>query len=245
MEVLKKFGKKLAKYKVVILILLCVGLFTKTFHQDGLLLYVGSKVVKLVGEKSGGTGFFVEAPSGKTYILTNRHVCETGDKTGTLTAKKEGSDVDHVVKIIKKSKIHDLCLVEPFGNTSGLSLANDIYPKERVYAVGHPDLEDLIISSGTFVSNTKINVVTKVNLTDPKECPGKLVPIRSMMIFSACIITYDASRIFLYIKGGSSGSPVVDFFGHIVAVVFAGDRNDHLKSYAVPLRFVKEFLKDF
>lgn len=244
-EFLRKLSAQIIKHKVSLTIVLLLALFARTYHEDVLQLYVGSKVVKLYGDRSGGTGFFVKGKSGKTYIMTNRHVCETSGDSEYLTAKRGESVVGVKVKIIKKSDNHDLCLVESFDLTQGLRVANSIYKNETVMAIGHPGLEHLIASKGRFIANTIISVPVGVNLTEEDKCPGVLVPVRSMFVFNVCIIKYVSSRIFLYIKPGSSGSPLVDFFGNIVGVIFAGDRGDHLKSYAVPLHYVKDFLKDY
>ena len=55
--------------------------------------------------------------------------------------------------------------------------------------------------------------------------------------------TYKSSQIVGYSRGGSSGSPIVDFYGNLVAVLYAGNRTDVMETYAVPLRYINDFLK--
>jgi len=242
---MKKLLTKLIRYKFAFLLILLVALFAKPLHEHILRSYVGSKVVKLKGINSGGTGFFVKGKSGKTYIMTNRHVCKVKDKSSYLNASRGESVIRVRVKVIEESKKHDLCLIESFDTTVGLDLADGIDKNETVMAIGHPGLEHLILSKGKFIANTIISIITSYNVINEKECLGKLIDVNHPLAFNVCVKEFMSSRIFLYIRPGSSGSPLVNFFGNIVGVIFAGNSEDHLKSYAVPLQYVKDFLKDY
>ena len=40
-------------------------------------------------------------------------------------------------------------------------------------------------------------------------------------------------------------SPLVNFWGNLVGVLFAGNTQDQFQSFAVPLPYIKDFLKDY
>jgi V8-like Glu-specific endopeptidase len=58
-----------------------------------------------------------------------------------------------------------------------------------------------------------------------------------------CIEIFVSSAISSPIYGGNSGSPVVNKWGNVIGVVFAGNRTQVNDAYMVPLSYVKDFLK--
>lgn len=64
-----------------------------------------------MGTRGLGTGFHVKAKSGKTYILTNFHVCFLADKNGYMNALTDKTF--QRVKVIRRSNFTDLCLLTP------------------------------------------------------------------------------------------------------------------------------------
>ena len=63
-------------------------------------------------------------------------------------------------------------------------------------------------------------------------------------MFGICTVNIFSNRITAYSRGGSSGSPVVNFYGDVVGVLFAGHRDDQFDSYMVPLSYLKEFVNE-
>jgi hypothetical protein len=173
-------------------------------------------------DRGGGTGFHIEAKSGKTYILTNKHICDMADKTQELHVHyfKDGKKQKAVRKIIKKHKSHDLCLMQPLDHLKkkGLILrGEDIYIGKTMYIYGHPGLRPLTFSQGEFIGKTDIHLF-KLNIKK-EECDGEWYKTRENTLFwhlgmrSVCKYKRSAYQITNIIYGGNSGSPVTDFLG--------------------------------
>lgn len=232
-------------------------------HKDYLRGEVGAKTVKITtkSERSGGTGFFVKAASGKTFILTNRHVCQVKNKSNIVYVKLEGESQAVPRKVVAEYEKHDLCLVESFHGIEGIEVAGNLNAGDTVGIVGHPKLFPLVLSKGEYIGQTfirlyyieKNGVATKrlvlgpVASEDLTEKEKKRISFLNK-VFSPSgtkyvMKTYKSSQIVGYSRGGSSGSPIVDFYGNLVAVLYAGNRTDVMETYAVPLNYINDFLK--
>lgn len=85
-----------------------------------------------------GTGSLVQGPSGKTYILTNWHVClgskwKNGEVIGAFP---DGSSVTG--HIVKESSQYDLCAAEVDG-ASALKVSRSSVIPARVHTRGYPE----------------------------------------------------------------------------------------------------------
>jgi len=216
-------------------------------HSAYLRNYVGSKTVMIKKGRGGGSGFFVKAPSGETYILTNRHVCEMSTD-GILNVILPGKGRVVQKKIIEKYDAHDLCLIEGESDYTGLDLASMLYVGQTIAIIGHPKLHPLTLSKGEYIGDTVIKIVTGYNIPK-KDCRGKVEQANLFLSLfgmkSVCVEEYYSGHITAYSRGGSSGSPIVNFFGNTVGVLFAGNRMDPFETYIVLLDDVKNFLKDY
>lgn len=191
--------------------------------------YVGSSVnmiTKTSIKKRGGTGFQIISPSGKRYTLTNRHICKMGKEL--VVFHSNGSY--KTLKVLHISKQHDLCLMEPLQDQRPLKIASNVDLHERIWLVGHPALRPLTLESGHFAG--KVNIQLRV------KCAEESTP------YLLCTQTYFAHYINNIAYGGNSGSPVVNAFGNVVGVLFAGRPDQPTSSYMVPLAEIKKFLKD-
>lgn len=209
--------------------------------------YVGSKTVMIKKDRSGGSGFFVKAPSGKTYILTNRHVCDLS-KDGTLEIILPSNSRQVTKNIIESYEHHDLCLVEGEGSYTGLDLASFLFTGQTIAIMGHPKLHPLTLSKGEYIGDKVIQVLLGYNIPE-EECQGTVRQASFMSQFfgnfTMCIGEFYAGQITAYSRGGSSGSPIINFFGNVVGVLFAGNTGDQFESYIVLLDDVKNFLRDY
>ena len=211
----------------VILLLVLVGTVQvkgPELHEKYLIHKVGKGVVKVLNaaKTGGGTGFHVKLPSGGTAILTNKHVCLGTNKWGIVTINKNNAFYQR--RIIDISTTHDLCLIEPIYK-DGLSLGSEPETGDHSAILGYPSLTPLRFEVAKFVTRMEVSICTKVE-------------------FIFCVETTELDS-YLYnamIQPGNSGSPVVNFFGNLVAVVFAGGSGDH--TIAVPLEYVKDFISE-
>jgi serine protease Do len=163
-----------------------------------------------------GTGFHVSY-LGKTFILTNKHVCDAGlriDKSKTLRVN------NRIVKVLKIDTEHDLCAVEAIMD-SGLSLAQkEPSPLDQITLIGHPRGLPTVIRKGAIINHGE--------------------PV--------CIYYYnglrclEATRISATAYPGNSGSPVLNAFGNIVGVLFAGQNRYPHEPLIVPYSFVQRFI---
>lgn len=222
-KLLKKIIKsELIKFTGMLLILLFTSIKAPKLHLDYLRAKVAPKVVKLMNQfGAGGTGFYVNLPSGNTAILTNKHVCGVTGNTIAIVAEDKSYKLRN---IISRSNDHDLCLVEAPEDINGLSLSTS-KPEigDTVAIIGHPHLTPLAVAKGTYNGETT-EMIMFMNMLE--------LPINIKVGWT------DAAAY-----PGNSGSPVVDFYGNVVGVLFAGSAA-HV-NMIVPLTSIKAFLKDF
>ena len=204
---------------------------------------IGPSVVKLYGERGGGTGFHVQAPSGKTYILTNAHVCELHTDYFIKAAYKYKRKVKK--RIIEIYDDHDLCLVEGFVNAPAIQVSDKLIKGETTFLVGHPSLRPLTVTQGEYIYNTNINISYCGSFPFKMSNLGIDLDIFKDLTGNNCIKNRNASSITNYSKPGASGSPIVNTNSKLVGVLFAGSPFDQNDSYAVPLKDVKRFLKAY
>lgn len=243
MKKLRGKAKKVAKLKIlagiVVGVVLTISMFGKNAHQYFLKKYVGNKTIKVVNPlnfRNGGSGFYVKAPSGTVYIMTNRHVCELNSNNEVVIIEGNNNPKFFSRNIIKMDNKHDICIIEAEQHKSSLDVASRLDEGDLINLVGHPTLQPLTISKGEFIGSRRIGIAY------PPTEKGCKKGDREFMFM--CISTMNANQITAYSRGGSSGSPVVNVYGNLVGILFAGDRNDQFVTFMVPLRDIKRFLKD-
>lgn len=251
--------KKLVRLTVnalsVIVMVLSVTALGAMLFEAYIYDYKGNSVVMLTKTQlaqRGGTGFIVEAPSGKKYTLTNAHICKIGDQ---LVAHTQNSKT-HTIKVIEIYPEHDLCIMEAVPGLRALKVASNIDLHERVWLIGHPALRPLTLESGHFAGDMDIQVygacstelAEKVlkKIESKKEEEITLDDLEQLLMLMAgmCIKPHNAQYINNISYGGNSGSPVVNKFGNVVGVLFAGSRSQPTSSYTVPISEIHKFLKD-
>lgn len=219
-------------------------------HSAWLRSKVGSKVYTISGEHGLGTGFAIKAPSGQTYILTNDHVCGVSKDGVNL---KVTDSVGHSLnrKIIERSQYSDLCLIEGMPGVEGLSLGTAPSIGQIIAAIGHPAGYGLTMSRGEVIQKQDVMIeVGPMEYQNPengewikiKPEEGGITPEQCALPKNAqptfkfetwfgpinvklcVVVTKNAYYTNMNIQPGSSGSPVVNFWGNVVGVVFAGDQ---------------------
>lgn len=216
-------------------------------HNQYLRYEVGQSVVQVLHpeKNGGGTGFAVKGDSGREYIMTNRHVCEVAINgfVRIKTSKRE-----FIRKVVYKDTVHDLCLIDGFKDLAPLSIGSDQSVGSILYVVGHPGLRKLTTSSGEYIGRESIELLFDVEKRS--QCPGKVIELNALQQFFmgvefVCLKSYEALATSAVIYGGNSGSPVVDRWGNLIGVAFAGSPEQERDNYIVPLSYVKRLLKHF
>jgi S1-C subfamily serine protease len=228
-------------------VLLSVAIRAPELHGLLLRAKVGSKtvMVKKSPDSGGGTGFYIEAPSGKTYIVTNSHVCDhvTAADGTVLIETPEGNYMRR--RVLEVSDKSDLCLIESLPNKDGLSLGSEPFVGQIVASIGHPALMPTTISRGEIVGQEDVYILSSLIASQEQfdECISKPKnKAIAVFVFVACVtLTKDAYITNAVIQGGSSGSPVVNFWGNVVGVAFAADKANWAR--VVSLKDLKEFIK--
>jgi len=280
-----KYLKLNAKYVITSFIVLlsfviivpAITFLASNLH-DEYIRAVGDKVVivKIIHDtpeermEGGGTGFHVIAPSGKTYILTNAHVCEYQDSGKRIVEREDGTTF--TVKILAVSHETDLCLLSGIPGVVGVKVASEYGSlTEAVYAVGHPLLLPLTVTSGKIIGEDNVTVLidiiygnrANINNGDSQQAydneekriaeeknqclnfghSRRLQPLKfyGVTLGYYCLGTYPSILTTTMILPGNSGSPAINIWGHVIGVFYAGTEGINWGAM-VPLNEVKNFL---
>jgi S1-C subfamily serine protease len=207
-------------------------------HEMYLRSDVGAKVYVVRGAynaRGGGTGFAIKAPSGQSYVMTNDHVC-AGSQDGINMFVHDDTGVGIPRRILEKSVYTDLCILEGMPGVEGLELTSEPDLGQQLYVVGHPKLMPLTVSKGSLIGEEDV-IVPLGLVKDKSECSQPkhvMIPLISLIFGidpgpdytgpSLCAEKIKGAYLTnVIIQPGNSGSPVVDAFGNVVAVAFAGD----------------------
>jgi S1-C subfamily serine protease len=206
---------------------------------------VGNLTYKIQIEKdvlSGGTGSAMKAKSGQTVIVTNDHICEHAKNGEMYVTTEDGRGL--MRKVLERSDFSDLCVIEGMPGDEGLSLGSKPGVGQRIQVVGHPLLRPLSLSSGEIVGSEDVKILLFIFPTGnpmidffsgaqdgkcdgPKneivDVPADLGDGNILHIKLCVVVTKNAYMSSAYIYPGNSGSPVVDFWGNVIGVAFAGD----------------------
>lgn len=199
-----------------------------SLHYQYIRSHTSKTLVKIYGKFGGGTGFHIKTSKGNVYILTNSHVCDLSEDGYLIdVVTHEGRRIKR--RIIENSVNTDLCLVEPVPNTGYLTLGSESKPGQIVAAVGHPHLMPDTMSRGEVIAKEVLKVPLYPIFVDSqkKECNKPKNEIIKLPTFfgeiEACAIRVNAMLTNVLILPGSSGSPVVNFWGNLTGVMFAGN----------------------
>lgn len=231
---------------LILLILIASPFWAPTTHEAYMRNYIDSKTVRLVGAAGSGTGFLVKAPSGKDYILTNRHVCEIGQ----LWLDAPRTEEKRQVKLtqLEISEKTDLCvLAAPAYMSDGLDLASE-EPEygDGIAITGHPSgSETPVLTRGKFLQKAKVWHPWEAinNLEEYEACEAKKDRIAIITFFGGwCLKEIDSYLTTTLIYPGNSGSAAVNFWGNVVGVAWGADTRTN-RAVLATLPDIKEFLE--
>jgi S1-C subfamily serine protease len=270
-----------AKNSLAALALLVVILGLPKLHNAYIRHYVGDSVVMLTNNipgKSesygGGTGFHVTAQSGKTVVISNRHVCMAGKNQGFMYGSVRGKTKYHKLKIVELYSNADLCVLEPIKGVKPLKLGSEPTEGQSVWAVGHPNLQPRTVTKGEVQGfEWMMFAVGAIGYNDFSEEDCKyanrfLTAISKEKLGLKVILNRTNKNMFtqessnskgdvvlcvernlsmittVNIYKGNSGSPVVDDFGNVVSVMFATN-NDQMWGQAITHYDLKNLLAKY
>lgn len=216
-----------------------ISLEAPYYHQRFIRNIAEESVVQIYGQEGTGTGSHVKLPDGRIVILTNKHIC---DMTGPLMVKAEDEELPIARKVIEISKDHDLCAIEALPDHEAISIGSDPVIGDELYTLGHPRGEALNVAKGEYFDN-KLAKMGELAPADGVCKEGTSVQADGLFgpVFY-CVISRNSIELSSPTFPGNSGSPVVNKYGHLVGVIFAGNRSVENMGLAVPLSYVKEFL---
>jgi len=219
------------RHLTLILSLLTISLFSifnaNDLHRRYIRNKVGSQTALIMSmdETAGGSGFYLNTKQG-VRLITNRHVCQLANDKGELKVKDEGSRFFKIHKVIRISETaHDLCMIDSNGHNGSLELANDLRVGDTTYLVGHPNLRPLTVQEGEIIDLAAESTIVSHIITAQNPVIRDIVTRMALIAF-----------------GGNSGSPIVNKYGLVVGVLFAGSKEVVNDSMAVTLKDLREFI---
>lgn len=181
-----------------------------------------------------GSGFVIRY-KGMQLVISNDHVCEVLDDR--VRADINGKNV-----ILDKTNFLssvDLCILRvasKSANLQGLKLASSWRLGQEVMVVGHPAVMPFTLNRGQIISldesiSMRYQIFSEEALSRCLKHPALEVLEYAGMLL--CISKTTAIYTTVLGLPGNSGSALVDFWGDVVGVVFAGNKANWL--IAVPL----------
>jgi len=191
-------------------------------------------------ENTGGTGVILNSYPSHSIILTNRHICN-GILQGGYVHSVFGK---HLVKAVRLSTMHDLCLVLVIKNLKySITVARTSDVNDTISITGHPFLMPRQTIKGKITGYMIIKLMTGMRECTKEEMNN--YPLFCLMNGGVPVYSdFEATTTSAIIAPGNSGSPVFNEKGQLTAMVFAGVTNGLSFGFLVPLEYIRTELKN-
>lgn len=197
-----------------------------------------SAMLTLENKRSGGSGVIYKSTPTRSWVLTNKHVCNLLQEGGIVTTDQGSYPIHSFIPYPR----HDLCLVQVMANLhmdTKLAEGPPALYSETIIA-GHPALLPTMVTRGHFTKHMTIQLTIDTIPCDGDE-EGDDVVLCLMFGKKPLVQSFDSQPTTALIMPGSSGSGVFNDRGEVVGLVFAGMEG---LSYGmlVPYEFISDFL---
>ncbi len=183
---------------------------------------------RLKNKKGGASGFFI---NDRGLAVTARHV--VSGATYSMKAELPGDSREYSVRILKRSREHDLALLQVAIDRATPYLEirdpNTLVPGEELWAIGNP----MLAFKETITKGNFSRMFPEADWK--KEAKLRRPPFKfkgDQVQFSTPVIP------------GNSGGPVVDREGKVIGVVSFGFPNTPI-NFAAPGSYIKEEFKSY
>ncbi len=190
---------------------------SKSHEYKYIRKYVGSKIINI----EDGTGFYIKGQSGKSYILSNYHVCgDPHDKVIEINFEKH--------TVLKIDETNDLCLIGPLKeDKNGIDFANGFKLYDEAIMV---------------TLYKKAAIPPKLEKETIRIEKGEIIGVGTEVCEFDCPEEDWFTTINTY--GGDSGSPVINSDLKLIGIMTSADINNNY-GFFVPIKFIKEFVKGY
>ncbi len=172
---------------------------------------------------ASGFSIYTDSNTNKSYILTNKHVCEMRSAAHYALTLSTGEVLSALY--VRSDSFADICLIETTGSILPLALSRkNATQGERIVTIGAPDGIFPIIVDGTICGYYDIEMHNGINDDAMSN------------------VNFRAQTISAPIYHGSSGSPVLNMHGNVAGIVFAVRNEKEHISFMVPISEVIRFL---